>query len=53
MPMPKIISMSMGTCLWEAWMGISELAKDGHAFPSDPETSYILIKGLSILSLFV
>lgn len=28
-------------------MGISELAKDGHAFPSDPETSYILIERLS------
>lgn len=27
-------------------MDISELAKDGHAFPSDPETSYILIEGL-------
>lgn len=48
-----MISMNGGTGLWEAWMGISELAKDGHAFPSDPETSYILIKGLSILSLFV
>lgn len=48
-----MISMNGGTCLWEAWMGISELAKDGHAFPSDPETSYILIKGLSILSLSV
>lgn len=46
-------SMNGGTCLWKAWMGISDLARDGHAFPSDPETRYILIKGLSILSLSV